>query len=239
TQYINKYLFSLLSFVSSLVDIFILQTSGNWYKAELNGVEGFVPKNFINIDFPSWYQEDASRSDAKKLLISQPTGTFIIRRSRDEDAGSFSISVRNAKDVQHLKVLRDTRGQYYLWTEKFPSVNQLVEFYKKNSVSKQDTIFLLNDGFICLFHQQRRRPDRSPSLPPPTPPNPSRSVSSSFSTSTLQVIAIYNFQAKEKDELEFHAGDIIAVLDSSDQVWWKGQLRGKTGLFPCNYTKPM
>uniref|UniRef100_A0A672YAG3 Osteoclast-stimulating factor 1 n=1 Tax=Sphaeramia orbicularis TaxID=375764 RepID=A0A672YAG3_9TELE len=192
----------------------ILQTSGNWYKAELNGVEGFVPKNFINIDFPSWYQEDASRSDAKKLLISQPTGTFIIRRSRDEDAGSFSISVRNAKDVQHLKVLRDTRGQYYLWTEKFPSVNQLVEFYKKNSVSKQDTIFLQET-------QQQR------------------SVSSSFSTSTLQVIAIYNFQAKEKDELEFHAGDIIAVLDSSDQVWWKGQLRGKTGLFPCNYTKPM
>uniref|UniRef100_A0A672Y8E8 Osteoclast-stimulating factor 1 n=1 Tax=Sphaeramia orbicularis TaxID=375764 RepID=A0A672Y8E8_9TELE len=179
----------------------ILQTSGNWYKAELNGVEGFVPKNFINIDFPSWYQEDASRSDAKKLLISQPTGTFIIRRSRDEDAGSFSISVRNAKDVQHLKVLRDTRGQYYLWTEKFPSVNQLVEFYKKNSVSKQDTIFL----------QETQQ----------------------------QVIAIYNFQAKEKDELEFHAGDIIAVLDSSDQVWWKGQLRGKTGLFPCNYTKPI
>ncbi|XP_030002519.1 GRB2-related adaptor protein 2-like [Sphaeramia orbicularis] len=212
----------------------ILQTSGNWYKAELNGVEGFVPKNFINIDFPSWYQEDASRSDAKKLLISQPTGTFIIRRSRDEDAGSFSISVRNAKDVQHLKVLRDTRGQYYLWTEKFPSVNQLVEFYKKNSVSKQDTIFLQETQ-----QQQRRRPDRSPSLPPPTPPNPSAIDPRRPPPPPRPVIAIYNFQAKEKDELEFHAGDIIAVLDSSDQVWWKGQLRGKTGLFPCNYTKPM
>uniref|UniRef100_A0A672Y228 GRB2 related adaptor protein 2b n=1 Tax=Sphaeramia orbicularis TaxID=375764 RepID=A0A672Y228_9TELE len=197
-----------------------------WWKGQLRGKTGLFPCNYTK---PIWYQEDASRSDAKKLLISQPTGTFIIRRSRDEDAGSFSISVRNAKDVQHLKVLRDTRGQYYLWTESF----HLSTSWWKTQQQR------LNDGFICLFHQQRRRPDRSPSLPPPTPPNPSRSVSSSFSTSTLQVIAIYNFPSQGKRRLEFHAGDIIAVLDSSDQVWWKGQLRGKTGLFPCNYTKPM
>lgn len=30
----------------------VLQTTGNWYKAEINGVEGFVPKNFIEIQLP-------------------------------------------------------------------------------------------------------------------------------------------------------------------------------------------
>ncbi|TNN24152.1 GRB2-related adapter protein 2 [Liparis tanakae] len=30
----------------------VLQTSGNWYKAELNGQEGLVPRNFINIHLP-------------------------------------------------------------------------------------------------------------------------------------------------------------------------------------------
>lgn len=49
---------------------------------------------------------------------------------------------RHAAHVQHFKVMRNSRGQYYLWSEKFPSLNQLVEYYKKNSVSKQSQMFL-------------------------------------------------------------------------------------------------
>lgn len=30
----------------------ILQTTGNWYMAELSGVEGLVPKNFISFHLP-------------------------------------------------------------------------------------------------------------------------------------------------------------------------------------------
>lgn len=58
-------------------------------------------------------------------------------------------------------------------------------------------------------------------------------------SSTLQVRALYSFHAEERDELEFNAGDIIEVLESSDKDWWKGKLRGKTGLFPSNYIKPI
>ncbi|KAE8300537.1 GRB2-related adapter protein-like [Larimichthys crocea] len=73
----------------------ILQTTGNWYKAELSGVVGFVPQNFIDIHLPSWYQEDYSRSEAQEKLMSQPAGTFIIRGSQNGVPGDFSISVRN------------------------------------------------------------------------------------------------------------------------------------------------
>uniref|UniRef100_UPI003AABD53E growth factor receptor-bound protein 2-like n=1 Tax=Centroberyx gerrardi TaxID=166262 RepID=UPI003AABD53E len=120
----------------------ILGTSDDWYKAELNGNEGFVPKNYININLPSWYQEAASRGDAEEKLMAQPAGAFLIRGSQTGAPGEFSISVRHGADVQHFKVLRDSRGQYYLWAEKFPSLNQLVEYYKGNSISKQSQIFL-------------------------------------------------------------------------------------------------
>ncbi|XP_027138172.1 GRB2-related adapter protein 2b isoform X2 [Larimichthys crocea] len=243
----------------------ILQTTGNWYKAELSGVVGFVPQNFIDIHLPSWYQEDYSRSEAQEKLMSQPAGTFIIRGSQNGVPGDFSISVRHAAHVQHFKVMRNSRGQYYLWSEKFPSLNQLVEYYKKNSVSKQSQMFLKDTD------QQKWRSKGSEMFPPlpvpshssgsPTPapqqkrhgrgaemllPLPTFPRSSSSpaaqqhkTSSTLQVRALYSFHAEERDELEFNAGDIIEVLESSDKDWWKGKLRGKTGLFPSNYIKPI
>ena len=54
--------------------------------------------------------------------------------------------------------------------------------------------------------------------------------------STVQVKALYDFAAEENDELGFCAGDIIEVLDHSDPSWWRGRLRGNSGLFPANYT---
>ncbi|KAI3353468.1 hypothetical protein L3Q82_019994 [Scortum barcoo] len=222
----------------------ILQTTGNWYKAELNGVEGFVPKNFINLHLPSWYQEDSSRGEAQEKLMSQPVGSFLIRGSRNAVPGDFSISVRHVADVQHFKVMRDSRGQYYLWSEKFSSLNQLVEYYENNSISKQSPIFLQ-----VTQQQQRERSDNASPLPAPRPalrpaPPPSDCLPTPEprqhkAPSKLQVRALYSFQAEETDELEFNTGDIIEVLECSDQAWWKGQLRGKTGLFPSNYTNPI
>ncbi|XP_051240376.1 GRB2-related adapter protein 2-like isoform X2 [Dicentrarchus labrax] len=211
----------------------ILQTSGNWYKAELNGVEGFVPQNFINMHLPSWYQEDSTRSDAQQKLMSEPVGAFLIRGSQTATLGNFSISVRHAADVQHFKVMRDSRGQYYLWSQKFPSLNQLVEYYKKNSISKHCPIFL----------QEMEQQQRHVFPPLPTPPltdlPPIPAPRKRKASSTLKVRALYSFHAEEMDELEFSAGDIIKVLDCSDPAWWRGELRDKTGLFPTNYTKPI
>lgn len=48
---------------------------------------------------------------------------------------------------------------------------------------------------------------------------------------------MYDFTAEEDDELGFSFGEIIEVLDRSDTSWWKGRLRGRTGLFPANYTE--
>lgn len=74
-----------------------------------------------------------------------------------------SSPLRHESDVQHFKVMRDSRGQYFLWSKKFTSLNKLVDFYKTTSVSKTREIYL-NDG----------GPDsKAPLVPPvrlPTPP---------------------------------------------------------------------
>lgn len=49
---------------------------------------------------------------------------------------------RHEDDVQHFKVMRDNKGHYFLWTEKFPSLNKLVAYYKTTSISRQKQVFL-------------------------------------------------------------------------------------------------
>lgn len=56
-----------------------------------------------------------------------------------------SSPLRHESDVQHFKVMKDNRGQYFLWSKKFTSFNKLVDFYKTASISKTREIYL-NDG---------------------------------------------------------------------------------------------
>ncbi|XP_061061535.1 GRB2-related adapter protein 2 isoform X2 [Eubalaena glacialis] len=51
--------------------------------------------------------------------------------------------------------------------------------------------------------------------------------------------ALYDFEALEDDELGFHCGEVVEVLDSSNPSWWTGRLHNKLGLFPANYVAPV
>uniref|UniRef100_A0A1A7X3K0 Osteoclast-stimulating factor 1 n=1 Tax=Iconisemion striatum TaxID=60296 RepID=A0A1A7X3K0_9TELE len=251
----------------------------DWCKAEMSGQEGFIPKNYIDLQHPGWFREDISRGAAEEQLRNKPLGDFLIRGSQSSP-GEFSISVKHENDVQHFKVMRDNKGQYFLWSEKFTSINKLVEFYKTTSISKTRQIFL-NDGSAdsrsapvtqvkrtslpeqrpaAAAPSQRRASEQSHSqLPklavleqrahtightgrssPISSAYPSRPTSETMPLpqrpSVQQVKALYDFTAEESDELGFNAGDIIEVLDRSDPSWWRGRLRGKSGLFPANYT---
>jgi signal transducing adaptor molecule len=54
-----------------------------------------------------------------------------------------------------------------------------------------------------------------------------------------RVRALYDFQPTEAGELAFRKGDVIAVLESVYKDWWKGSLRGQTGIFPLNYVEKL
>ncbi|KAM9843639.1 GRB2-related adapter protein 2a isoform 2-T3 [Aulostomus maculatus] len=264
----------------------ILSPQDDWYKAEMNGQEGLVPQNYIDMQTPRWFHESATRSAAEDLLRSKDVGDFVIRGCQSSP-GDFSISVRHETDVQHFRVMRDNKGQYFLWSKKFTSLNKLVEFYKTTSISKTREIYL-NDGSPDSRGPSKGPPMKRGSLPEQSNTSAAMTVASRRASDqphkqlakragleerahvightgrsspisaaitdprrasdaipllprepAVQVKALYNFTAEEDDELGFYAGDVIEVLDRSDVSWWKGRLRGKSGLFPANYTKPV
>ncbi|XP_052244351.1 intersectin-1-like isoform X10 [Dreissena polymorpha] len=52
----------------------------------------------------------------------------------------------------------------------------------------------------------------------------------------LQAQALYPWKAKKDNHLTFNKGDIIRVLEQQD-MWWSGEVHGKTGWFPKSYVK--
>lgn len=54
-----------------------------------------------------------------------------------------------------------------------------------------------------------------------------------------QCKVIYSYKPANEDELELKEGDIITILnrDLPDKGWWKGELKGKVGVFPDNFVQ--
>ncbi|PVI02868.1 hypothetical protein DM02DRAFT_521945 [Periconia macrospinosa] len=69
------------------------------------------------------------------------------------------------------------------------------------------------------------------------PPQPVPSGTTAATVSRVR--ALFDFQPSEPGELQFRKGDIIAVLESVYKDWWKGSLRGQTGIFPLNYVEKL
>ncbi|KAL7799195.1 hypothetical protein V8C37DRAFT_366950 [Trichoderma ceciliae] len=68
----------------------------------------------------------------------------------------------------------------------------------------------------------------------------STAVPSGTTAATVsRVRALFDFVPSEPGELEFKKGDVIAVLESVYKDWWRGSLKGKTGIFPLNYVEKL
>lgn len=218
---------------NEVLKILQLDEDRNWYRAELNGQIGYVPKNRIDLKPSHWYRGRLTRRDAENVLLQQGShdGAFLVRDS-ESTPGDFSLSVRFDNTVEHYRVLRDSTGKYFLWVVKFNSLNELIEYHKTHSISRTLNILLREvPGAIAAA-----RPQPSPAAAAPT--NPTRQQ-------TFIAIAAYRFVGEENNELSFEPQEQITVdvvyegRYNLNQQWWFGRItRGyqtMEGLFPSNY----
>lgn len=48
---------------------------------------------------------------------------------------------------------------------------------------------------------------------------------------------MFDYEGEEDDELTFSQGDVIALLELIGQEWGRGQIHGRIGVFPLNFTE--
>eukprot|EP01130_Rhizamoeba_saxonica_P002404 TRINITY_DN12207_c0_g1_i1.p1 TRINITY_DN12207_c0_g1~~TRINITY_DN12207_c0_g1_i1.p1 ORF type:complete len:1112 (-),score=281.88 TRINITY_DN12207_c0_g1_i1:48-3341(-) len=75
-------------------------------------------------------------------------------------------------------------------------------------------------------------------LPTPGGGPPGRSLPTPAAPTKPTCEALYNYEAREADELTISKGDIITIIKENPD-WWEGELNGKVGLFPANYVKKL
>ena len=69
-------------------------------------------------------------------------------------------------------------------------------------------------------------------MPPPLPTSPP--------PPSNRVIALWDYQANEGNEISFDPDDIITDVEKVAEGWWKGKApSGRIGLFPSNFVKPL
>lgn len=83
---------------------------------------------------------------------------------------------------------------------------------------------LLNETSSTKAQPAPATPTAGPTSTQPPAPGPAS-----------RVRALHKFEPTEPGELGFERGDVIKVVDRGYKDWWRGQLRGKTGIFPVNY----
>ncbi|KAG1853642.1 SH3 domain-containing protein [Suillus subluteus] len=66
------------------------------------------------------------------------------------------------------------------------------------------------------------------------------SLPSQVSTAVVtRVRALHTCEPAEPRELAFEKGEVIKVVDRGYKNWWRGQLKGRIGIFPVVYVEPL
>jgi len=82
--------------------------------------------------------------------------------------------------------------------------------------------------------------ERDDSVPQPAQTQTAAPSQQGTTAATVsRVRALYDFTPSEAGELAFRKNDIIAVLESVYKDWWRGSLRGQSGIFPLNYVEKL
>ena len=58
-----------------------------------------------------------------------------------------------------------------------------------------------------------------------------------IATPLMYADAVWDHDARDSDEISFEVGDVIEILDMTDDVWWQGSVRDTVGWLQASFVR--
>ncbi|KAF7646115.1 hypothetical protein LDENG_00193410 [Lucifuga dentata] len=185
--------------------------------------------NFDAADRASWYWGKLSRQEAVSLLQGGRHGVFLVRDSITSP-GDYVLSVSENSKVSHYIINSISNNRqagsgsappwFRIGDQEFEALPALLEFYM---IHYLDTTTLIEPvskakhaGFIST----------------PT-------VGVSQQPEEVEFVrALFDFPGNDEEDLPFHKGDILRVLEKPEEQWWNAaNQEGRAGMIPVPYVE--
>lgn len=162
---------------------------------------------------PIWYHGKLNRRKSEDALKGTPSGTYLVRDSTSSPA-DFVMSVSESTRVSHYQVSREPDGMYNIGDVRFSNLPEIIDFYR---------IHLLDTAVLTA----------------PLPLEGHAKGGNLNPRWIYKVECMYNFVARDTEDLSFRKGDLLHILEEHEEEWWKAQniANYAIGCVPVNYIK--
>ncbi|XP_052227661.1 SH3 domain-binding protein 2-like isoform X2 [Dreissena polymorpha] len=102
---------------------------------EPNAIKTLPPKKPIKkvvISRSCFMYEGTSREEVEKLLLAMPEGTFLVRRSRNDNKEVVSVNIENS--LKEFKIHQHDDGLTLDNSQKFSTVEDLIQYYLEHNL---------------------------------------------------------------------------------------------------------
>ncbi|XP_013782856.1 cytoplasmic protein NCK1-like [Limulus polyphemus] len=220
--------------------LLLLDDTKHWWKvSNSKNQSGFVPSNFVKREKPSIF--DSFRRKVKKKSESKMSPTASPVTTKDIN---ISASSRNSTSPKNKALVTSTALAKYNYTAQQSDEISLVKGTRVVVMEKSSDGWWKGEYEGCIgwfpsnyvLEEVDDLNDVSHNYTP-----------AGSATGTLKdtecldvVLAMYSYSAQNEEEMSFHKGEHLEIIDrpANDPGWWRARNQaGEVGLVPKNYVK--
>ncbi|XP_050525595.1 SH3 domain-containing kinase-binding protein 1 [Daktulosphaira vitifoliae] len=194
-----------------------------WMEGYKDGKKGMFPDNYVKI---------MHASSGVVLRKKNPRKCKVLFSYKPANRDELELNIDDVIEVFGEVEEGWWKGQLKNQTGVFPS-NYVTEITDVKNISRSDS----KTSNSSLKKEESLKKDK-PAEPikssdelnvPNLPPKPAKEV----------CVSLFPYEAVNSDELTLAEGDLITILsrEVEDKGWWKGELKGKIGVFPDNFVQ--
>merc|ERR1719458_1358915 len=198
---------------------FMCEVEDGWWKGRLGGRVGVFPSNFVEMCEDDSADPIKSRSETIEELPLSSKALDQLPASLEERSVAAVVEAKNKKNS--LAANRFIKEEADAVTKAIP--NKVEK--EKLETEKAAPSKVMTTAERLLVGGSKTPPDTAPRLPP----KPVKE----------QCLVLFPYTAQNEDELTLEEGQTIQIIsrEVEDKGWWKGEIDGRTGVFPDNFVK--